>query len=176
MRIALGGVPGAGKSTVAKLIAEKLHYDFYSVGSIRRKLAMDRGLTIDEFNSLKEDTDTMADEYQKRLGETSDNFVIEGRLAFYFVPNSVKIYFECDLGVAAERIMKDPRNSEKVYKNASDAKKALKERMANDTSRYKKLYGIGCYNPKHFDYVIDTTRITIDEVVKKVLGKLGQKK
>ncbi|HII15831.1 MAG TPA: AAA family ATPase, partial [Nanoarchaeota archaeon] len=42
MQITIGGVPGAGKSTVAKLIAEKLGYKSYSMGAIRREIAGSR--------------------------------------------------------------------------------------------------------------------------------------
>lgn len=169
MQITIGGVPGAGKSTAARLIAEKLGYDFYSMGKIRRKIAEERGLTIDQFNSLPENTDEMVDEYQRKLGKTGDNFVNEGRLSFYFMPQSVKIYFDCELNVAASRIFKDQRSSERAYAAIEEVVDDLKKRMDNDRQRYGKYYNIDCYNPKNFDYVIDTTRLTLDEVVDKVL-------
>ncbi|MFH1065964.1 MAG: (d)CMP kinase [Nanoarchaeota archaeon] len=169
MKITIGGVPGAGKSTVAKLVADKLGYDFYSIGAIRRKLAEEKGLTIHEFNSLPEDTDSMVDEYQRQLGKEGDNFVNEGRLAFHFVPDSVKIYFMCHEQVAAQRIMTDSRSSEGTYSSIDDAVEGVRKRMQSDRERYAKHYNIDCYEPKHFSHVIDTTNLTIDRAVEEVL-------
>ncbi|MDI6738093.1 MAG: (d)CMP kinase [Nanoarchaeota archaeon] len=176
MQIAIGGVPGAGKSTAARLVAEKLGYDFYSMGKIRRKLAKERGLTIDEFNSLPEDTDTMVDEEQKKLGKEGDNFVNEGRLAFYFMPRSVKIYFHCDVNVAASRIFSDQRSSERSYATIAEVALDLQKRMQNDGERYSRHYGINCYDPSKFDFVIDTTSKGIEEVVEEVLRIVKAKK
>jgi len=172
MQISICGTPGSGKSTVAKIVAQKLGYKYYSVGEIRREMAKKRGLTIDEFNSLPEDTDTEFDEYQKKLGKTEDNFVIEGRLSFHFVPNSIKFYLVCDLGVAAERIYKNQRSTEKPYKSIEDAKKEIEERIKQDNQRYFKRYGLRPYHASHYDYVIDTTNISIEEVVQEILEKI----
>ncbi|MBU2590087.1 MAG: cytidylate kinase family protein [Nanoarchaeota archaeon] len=169
MQITIGGVPGAGKSTIAKMLAKELNYEFYSIGNIRRKLASERGLTINEFNSLPENTDQQVDNYQTKLGKEGDNFVVEGRLAFHFIPNSVKFFFDCDLHVAAERIYKNQRKSESTYKTVTETYNALNKRMQNDIERYQRHYKINCYEIKHFDYVIDTTKLTIDEVLKKVM-------
>ncbi|MCX6741353.1 MAG: AAA family ATPase, partial [Candidatus Parcubacteria bacterium] len=46
MIITLSGKPGSGKTTVAKILAEKLGYKFYSTGDLRGQMAMKRGLTI----------------------------------------------------------------------------------------------------------------------------------
>ena len=71
MIITISGVPGSGKSTAGKSVARKLGYEYVSMGDFRGKMAMERGLTIDELNKLgeKEDwTDRQADEYQRELG------------------------------------------------------------------------------------------------------------
>ena len=64
MIITISGKPGSGKSTVAKIIAAKLGLNKYSIGDLRGKMALDRGITIDELNEVgeKEDfTDKEAD-------------------------------------------------------------------------------------------------------------------
>lgn len=169
MQISICGTPGSGKSTVAKLIADKMIYKYYSVGALRRKMAEKRGLTILEFNQLNEDTDTEFDNMQKKIGEKEDNFVIEGRLSFHFVPKSLKFFFKTDPKKAAERILKDPRSSEKKYRNANEILEEITERMENDSERYQKRYKIDPYDEKQFDYVIDTTEINVDEVVDKIM-------
>ena len=69
MIISISGVPGSGKTSVAKIIADKLGMNFYSMGNMRGKMALDRGMTIDELNALGEKeafTDAEVDEYQKK--------------------------------------------------------------------------------------------------------------
>lgn len=175
MQISICGTPGSGKSTVARIIAEKLHYRYYSVGALRRQMAEKRGLTIFEFNQLKEDTDTEFDNIQKKMGETEDNFVIEGRLSFHFVPKSLKFFFKTDMGKAAERVFKDQRSSEKKYNSMEEARNEMQERMDNDKRRYKMHYNLDPYAEKQFDYVIDTTGISIEEVADKVMEAIKGK-
>lgn len=164
MKITIGGMPGSGKSVVGKFIADKLGYEFHSLGGIRRGLAEKRGMTINEFNELDEDTDTEVDDFQRRLGAESDDFVIEGRLSYHFIPDSFKIYFDCDLGVAAERIFKASRANEDRGSSPRETYKKLNERVRNDKKRYGKHYGLDCYDKSQFDYVVDTSKLSLDEV------------
>src|SRR3989338_20514 len=56
-QIALGGIPGAGKSSVGEKIATLLGYEFISIGRIRREnLAGKRfhDITIDQLNELED--------------------------------------------------------------------------------------------------------------------------
>jgi len=175
MQITVSGTPGSGKSTVAKLVAKRLGYKYYSIGGLRREAAKKRGLSILEFNRLKEDTDKEFDDFQKKLGQ-KDNFVVDGRLSFHFIPKSVKFDFTCDIRVGAERIFKDQRGSEKRYESVEKASEGIKKRMENDKARYMARYGINPFDEKHYDYVIDTTKITVEQVVDEVMKKLEASK
>jgi len=179
MIISISGPPGSGKNTIAKLLAKKLKMKHYSIGDLRGKMALERGMTIDELNKLgeKEDfTDKEADEYQEKLGVTEDNFVIDGRLSFYFIPHSVKIYLDVSVEEGAKRIFENPRKDEKRYDSIKETIKANKARIASDKKRYKKYYNIDCYDKSHYDIVIDTTKLTADKVVEKILLFLKKKK
>lgn len=175
MQITIGGMPGSGKSTIGKMLAKSLGYKYYSIGEIRRELAQKRGLTIIEYNELKEDTDKEADEFQKNDLAKKDNIIVEGRLAFHFLPKSIKLFLDVDLKVAAKRIFLDPRSSEKNYSSEAEVHKGLKRRMGNDIERYFLKYGIDAFNRKNFDHVIDTSNVSLEEVERKVLGILGVK-
>jgi len=173
MIITINGTPGSGKSTIAKFIAKKLGMKHYSMGDLRRKMAMERGMTIEEFNKLGEKegwTDTEADKYQIKLAKEENNFVIDGRLSWHFIPGSIKIFVKADLKKTAERVFKDQRKSEKKYKNVSEVLDEMKERIESDVKRYKKYYGIkNVYDIINYDIVLDTSYLTIGQMCDEVL-------
>lgn len=212
-QISIGGVPGAGKTTCGKKIAELLGYNFYSAGDFRREIAeLKFDTDINTLNALEEakfllkdvdvndytdmellskvehldlqekdipklrkimgmDTDVMADNMQKELGMKGNTFIIEGRLAWKFCPESFSVYFTCDPEVAAARILQDYRSSEKNFYTVDEAKEANLKRMESDSKRYLEKYGDGydCYNPDNFKFIINTTNLTPEEVIEKVL-------
>jgi CMP/dCMP kinase len=107
MIISFSGAEGAGKSTIAKMLAEKLNWPRYYMGGLRRQKAKERGLTLAQYNELGEKdpaTDREVDEYQKELGEKEDNFIIEGRTSWYFIPHSIKIYLDVNDEEGAKRV------------------------------------------------------------------------
>lgn len=182
MIISFGGTPGAGKSTIAKMIAKELDWPRYYIGGIRRQKASDRGMTLEEYNKLGEtdpSTDLEVDEYQKELGEKEDSFIIEGRTSWHFIPHSLKIYLDVDLEEGAKRILKEvqggnDRNLGEV-EGVNDIEKEIKERMRSDNERYEKYFNIDCYDTENFDIVIDTTNLSEMEVFEKVMEEVRKK-
>ena len=175
MRITISGYPGAGKTTVGKLLADRLRYKFYSVGDLRGKMAMERGMTIDELNKVGEKefwTDDMADQWQKKIGTTEDNFVMEGRLSFYFIPDSVKIFLTIDPPVAAERVFKNQRPDEKPVSSVAEMKNLIHERLEADRKRYQEYYHIDPSAKENFDVVIDTTNSSIEQIIDGLLKQI----
>lgn len=176
MIISFNGVAGSGKSTIAKRLAEKLGWPRYYMGGLRRDKAKERGMTLAEYNKLGETdpkTDIEVDEYQKELGEKQDNFVVEGRTSWYFIPQSIKIYLDVDKKIGAKRVFdelqkKSGRNEDKDLETMKDVLKSHKKRIKSDRKRYKKYYNIDVYSPKNYDLVLDTSGFSIEEVFEKV--------
>ncbi len=172
MIVTLNGIPGSGKSAVGKRVAERLGYEFMSMGMLRREMAEDLGITLEELNRRGEEdpsTDTVVDEYQEKMGRERDNLVIDGKTSWYFIPHSVKVFLTADYKTCARRIMGDDRKVEQ-FKSIDEAVASIKNRMASDNKRYMKYYGIeDAYDHSHYDLIIDTSHLTIDEVVQKVL-------
>lgn len=172
MIVTISGMPGAGKSTIAKLIAKKLNLEHYSGGDYRREIAKQMNISLAELNKLGEKefwTDKQADDWQKNLGKTKDNFIIDSRLGFHFIPNSIKILLKVSLEEGAKRILEESREHEK-FKNLKEAEKFCKERMESDIKRYEQYYNVNLYDENNYDLVIDTTNLQIPEVEKKVLN------
>ncbi len=175
MIITIAGEAGSGKTTTGKSLARYLGYDFYSMGDLRGKIAAERGMTIDELNKLGEKegwTDSIVDDYQKELGKKEDNFVIEGRLSWYFIPHSKKIFLDVAPMIGAYRIFLDPREDEKEASTIDDMIKYIEQRKKSDIKRYKKKPGVNPYDKQRYEIVIDTSLKKPEEVVKEILKRV----
>ncbi len=179
MIISIGGNQGSGKSTLAKKLSETLGWPRYYIGGLRREAAAKRGLTLAEYNKLGEtdpSTDIEVDEYQKKLGETEDNFIIEGRTSWHFIPHSLKLYIDVSDEVGAKRIFMANREGEDKSMNTyEDVLTSVKERKASDRKRYLQFFGIDTYDLKNYDFVIDTDNMTPEQVFNEVYTIINNK-
>lgn len=170
--ITIAGKPGSGKSTTAKLLASQLQLTHYSTGDFFRQIGQEMGLDVLATNRAAVDAaeiDHKVDERQKILGETEDNFVIDARLGWFFIPDSFKVYLDLDLEVAAKRILDnmDPerRASEHLPEDPSVYAETLRERLKSETDRYMNLYGVDPSNLENYDLVLDTANRSPEEIV-----------
>lgn len=183
MIITLSGLPGAGKSTVKSILAEKLGLKEYSMGDLRGTMALKRNMNIEEFNALSmtdPSIDTSVDEFQTYLGETEDDFIIDSLLSWHFIPKSFKVFFTIEPRVAAERIFnaratETGRDDEPAYKTIEQAQEIIGKRMEQNDARYKKWYGFSFQDPKNFNLVLDTTHLTPTEVADAIIKVLPAK-
>jgi len=179
MIISIGGNQGSGKSTLAKQLAEALGWPRYYMGGLRREAAAKRGLTLAEYNKLGESdpsTDLEIDEYQKQLGETEDNFIIEGRTSWYFIPQSLKLYIDVSDEEGARRIFLANRDGEdKSMSTLDEVLLSVKNRKNSDRKRYLQFFGIDTYDLKNYDYVIDTTNLTPSDVFNQAYGVIRER-
>lgn len=176
MIITISGKPGSGKSTIADILAKKFGMKRFSAGDFRRELAKKKGMTIGELNKLGEKeffTDKDADEWQKKIGKTEDNFIIDGRLSYHFIPGSLKIFLDASPETGAKRIMKQKREEE----NFSDLKTAIKywhQRINSDKKRYKKYYNLDPYKLNNFDFVLDSSNLSSEETADRISSFIEQ--
>lgn len=173
MKISIFGLAGTGTSSVGKKLALDLNFKFYSTGDLFRAEAKKLGLSLNEFEKLtQEDSsyDLALDDRVKTLGQQEDNFVIESRLAWHFIPDSIKIKLDCLYDVRVKRVA----SRESISFEVADFE--TKDREEKIMDRYRRYYGIdNCADNKNFDLVIDTTQITIDQVVDLIKDYINTK-
>lgn len=161
--ITIAGKPGSGKSTASKSIAEKLGFKHFSSGDLFRAIAKERGVDVNEINTIAEsekEIDHMVDKKLQDIGEHEDEIVIDSRMAWHWMPQSFKVYLDLDLEIAATRILNymDPSRIEveNIPNKPSDYAKVLQHRLDSETKRYQNLYNVNPYNPDNYDIVVDT--------------------
>lgn len=169
-KVTIFGLAGTGTTTLGKLLAEKLGYQFVSTGNIFRQQAKEHGLSLYEFESLCNTDpayDLAIDEETKKLGRENDRFVLESRLGWYFVPDSFKVKIICSDEVRLGRVATRDHLSlleaeEKTFKRETEAEK-----------RYQEFYGLAELAPDSaFDLIIDSSNLTPAAIVEKMLATL----
>lgn len=178
MIITLSGKAGSGKSTVSRLLAKKLKLRHYSTGDLMREMARERNISLIELNKIAESDDGKIDREldarTKKLGEEQDGFIIDGRLPWHFIPHAtLKVFLETDDEERARRILGANRADEKA-EGLSDTIKQINDREASEKKRYQEYYNLDYHDHSHYDIVIDTTNITPEEVVEKVVAKIDK--
>lgn len=175
MIITISGKAGSGKSTVAKEIAKKLELRHYSIGDLMRQAAKERKISLLKLSKIAEkdkSIDTELDNKQIELRK-KDNFVIDGRLTAFFIPNAdLKIFLDCNDKVRASRILKDERKEEKG-KNISEIIKKIGAREQSERKRYKHYYNVDYYDKKLYNLIINTTKLSAKEVVDKIIKSIS---
>lgn len=175
MILTIAGNLGSGKSTVAKLLAKKLNLKHYSTGDFMRQMAEERGITLLELSKLAEKDkkiDRELDARQINLGKKEDNFVIDARLGWHFIPNSMKIFLDVTDEEAARRIFSDKASARTTEKENNTYEKTLaniRTRKESEKKRYRKYYNLDYTDKKQYDLVVDTTKINPEEVVEKII-------
>jgi CMP/dCMP kinase len=172
--VTIAGTACSGKSTLAKLLADRLGYKHYSIGGIRREIARSKGISLEELNRLsasgEEDTDTPVDEQFRQLGEAEDNFVADCRTGFHFIPHSIKILLDADKEVRAQRLFQRESVGEHPT-SLEHAREMIETHMKSERLRYMKYYGVNIWDKHHYDLVLDSTTKTPEELVEDVLRK-----
>lgn len=170
MIITLGGRAGSGTSSAGRALAKKLDYKLYCAGDIRRKLAVDKSLTLAELNKKAEkdpSSDKLVDDEMKKMAENAENLVVDAWLGFYFFPNSIKFFLDADIKVRAKRIL-ERASFEEHPESLKEAIKMIKGREESGVRRYEKLYSVDPFNQNHFDLVIDTTNNAVNQTVEQI--------
>lgn len=182
MNISITGNLGSGKSSVAKILKEK-GYEIFSTGSVFRQLAMEKGVSVEEFNRQVNEAasrgdrsvDKMIDDTTTRIDAERDNVVFDSRLAWNFAPKSFKVFVITDIDESSRRVFNDSmRAGSESYPSQEECKRALIHRQKLETVRYKEIYGIDYYDMSNYNLVIESTNASPEEIAQEILDRMAE--
>ena len=179
LKITVSGDLGAGKSTFAKHLSEELEVPRIYAGGLLREKAAERGMTLAELGASMEndkELDLWVDSVTTKRSEELERGIFEGRTAWHFVKNpTARLFFSVDDRIAAERIWGDKNNPNRdKYTSIEHVIEANNARRTSEIKRYKQYYDIDVYDHKNFDIIIDTSKISLEDVYKQAIIALAE--
>lgn len=169
--ITIAGKPGSGKSTTSKALAHTLSYEHFSAGDLFRAVGKERGIDVLQTNLVAEkerEIDELVDRKLCTMGQEQDNLVIDSRMAWFWMPQSFRVYLDLDITIAAKRILNGKDAQRLAFEDIPNSPEAyasrLQERLNSETRRYMKLYNANPYDISNYDLVVDSAAHNPEEV------------
>ena len=171
--ITISGLPGAGTSTVARLVAESLQLERLDGGTVFRAMAAGHGLDVTAFSLMAESDAEIDLELDQRLANRAKagDVVLESRLAGWIAINerlpATKVWIEARAEERARRV------AEREGIGLPEALRANEARERSERTRYRTYYAIELDDLDIYDLIVDSTSATPEELTKSILGALS---
>ncbi len=169
-KITISGKICTGKTTLLKDLQKKLNWPIFMTGKLFREYVEKNKLDLEQVEE-QNDMLTKKIDYQVRdLLHDKGNLIVDGWMSGIMsanLPDVLKVLLTCDDNIRYQRF------AERENINIEEAKKRVEERQLNWFKKLEKIYGRNDFlDPKNYDLIIDTSNISSDEVLKKVVEKL----
>ncbi|MDO9536844.1 MAG: AAA family ATPase [Thermoplasmata archaeon] len=170
MIITISGPPGSGKTTVGKLLAEKLAIPFLSTGMVFRDMAKEKGVSLAKFGEMALKDYEIDKDLDKRIiaiAQEKKDMVLEGRLAAHMLHlngiKSFKVWIDAHIHIRAGRI------SGREGTVSEEVRQEILEREECEQKRYMKIYGIDLGSLSVYDMVINSDDLTPEQIVHEIV-------
>lgn len=175
-KIVLSGNAGSGKSTIGKLLAQNLDIEFLSVGDICRKKALSMGMDINQFQEYlktNNEFDQAMDSYIAEHARSLQNYVLDYRLGFFFLPESFKVFLRVSDEVAVNRISNRNGADENLISGyPRELVLLLKRRNGLMRQRFIEVYNADFIDERNYDLVLDTNQLAPEDILNEIIEAL----
>lgn len=196
--VSISGLPGAGSSTLARALAEKLDWQYYCGGDFMRQEALLQGKFKEnhgvhhDATHYDDDFDRKVDYRVRKTAQESEKNVLEAWISGFMVqavPDTLKVLVLCsEDAVRIDRIV----NRDEISVN--EAKKHVFEREEKNLNKWRRMYSkeweewvvkrgkcskdkpIYFWYPQLYDLILDTYSLNQEETLQNVLEKLEYSK
>jgi len=173
MIITISGLIGSGKTTVCRMLGERLGYRQVISGHVFREMAKELGMSLEEFGKLAEQDpkfDHRIDERLLNVAHGGGDLILEGRLAGQLLRRNDIPAFCIFLDAPPEVRVQRVSGREGVDLQA--AIEEMRAREASEVLRYRKFYGIDVTDRSIYDMAIDTGALTPEQVVEMIVSRV----
>jgi cytidylate kinase len=178
-KISITGDLGSGKSAVGKILTEVLSIPVISTGLIQREIAARLQMTTLELNHHADthpEIDEEIDSTFRNLQHNPNPYLLDSRLAWFFIPASFKVYLHVEPRTAAMRVMNDTTRKREQYLSLDAAVQDLIARKKSENHRFLKTYNADCTNMQNFNLVIFTDNVSPEVVAQKIVSEFEKYK
>ncbi len=174
MLITISGLPGSGKTTVARLLSQRLGVPHIYAGDLYRREAEARDLSLEEFNRLAERDHSIDRALDGKMAAYArrGGVVLEGRLAAFIAlqeqADALKVWLTASEHVRAQRVSQ---------RENSDSMRVLREneeRQRSDAKRYREIYGFDLNDTSIYDLILDSDNDQPATLAEKILARAAE--
>ena len=199
--IAISGQPGAGTSSVAKLVSQKLSLDYFSPGqlfkdvskgiisqthyySLFEEICKEKELEIPEIDRSHKDSTAAINVWNSSIGESKSFHYAIDELQLKLADKgnividgklSLKMIKKADLKIwlKASLEARVKRTGLREDLELEEAKKIVLEKEEKERKGWYKVYGFDYWDQeKEADIVIETSNLSVEEVTDKIIEKI----